>query len=369
MDDNRFKKLIVKTLLLLILSIVVGIFIPGFINYQNNSFSKQDIFNRLDSTKQKKILANNLQKETIKKRKADLLQVIKDTTQKISSQQIKETEEAIQSLNKIEDLTNDNSISLSPFYPKSKLLLLWPFLYFGLSVLAFLVRPKYSYKINKKLFWTTLILLTVFVRWPTWMRNTFIGQIDRVVYSISNYDISKVSFFLQEFQSLLSLMLLTIIICKWLSYAENLRHKLLTNTKFSELYFLKIVKDLRSVYQEWQLCSLFLALSFGYYTYYFWATIHETNDYRYLPHAIIIHVVWGLTWFVISLPLITIKNYQLNFKENFLRQQISPTLTTTINKDTINLILNEDPISSQNQTITALISGATFLLPIIKAFL
>jgi len=369
MEDSRFKKLIIKTLIFLVLSIVVGIFIPGYISYRNNSFSKQDIFNRLDSFQQIKIITNNLTNEAIKRRKADLLYSIRDTTQKLSLQQIKEINVAIESLNKIEELAIDKSITLSPFYPKSKLLLLWPFLYFGLTVLAFLVKPKYNYKINRKLFWTVLILLTIFVRWPTWMRNTIVGKIDRIVYSVFNYDISKVGFFLQEIQSILSLALMTFIICKWLSYTENLRHKLLTNTRFSELYFLKIIKDLRSVYQEWQISSLFLALSFGYYTYYFWAIIHDTKDYRYLPHAIIIHVVWGLMWFVISLPLITVKNYQINYKENILRQQILPTLVTTIDKDTINLILSEDPISSQNQIITALISGATFLLPILKAFL
>lgn len=370
MQQRTLTKGVITVLLLALSSVAIGIFLPGFINYQNHSFSTKDIFDRLDSTNQNKIKREEYNSKMIAKRKSELLAVISDTTQNLSPQNIFEITKSIENLNKLEQYGKDTSIKLMPFYPKSKLLLLWPFLYFGLSILAFFIRPKYKYNIDLRAFATILILLIVFIRWPTWTRNTAIGNIDRVVYSIANFDISKLGFFVQEAQSIVSIVLMSIIICKWLSYSENLKRKLLTNTRFSELYYLKIVKDLRSIYQEWQLCSIFLALAFGYYTYYFWATINETNDFRYLPHAIIIHVVWGLIWFAISMPLFTIKNYQINFKENFLRQQVSPTLLLTkANNEALTLILKEDPISSQNQSITALISGATFLLPIIKAFI
>jgi hypothetical protein len=368
MFRSQLTKSIITVLLLAIGSILLGVFVPGFINYQNKSFSREDIINRLDEKTRSRIIADEQRLKTINDRKFELLKTIQDTSLNLSPQKASEIREGIENLNIIEEYSRDKSFNLSPFYPKSKLLLLWPFLYFGLSVLVILIKPRYKCKIPTRFFITLFLLLVVFMRWPTWVRNTFIGKMDRVVYSVANYDVSKLGFFIQEAESVISIILITIIICKWVSYAENLKRKLLANTKFSELYYLKVIKELRFIYQEWQLCSIFLAIAFGYYTYFFWATINETNDFRYLPHAIIIHVVWGMIWLVISFPLLIVKNYQVNFRENFLRQQLSSNFEKSDNNK-LDLIFKEDPISTQNQTLTALIGGITFLLPVLKAFL
>jgi hypothetical protein len=42
---------------------------------------------------------------------------------------------------------------------------------------------------------------------------------------------------------------------------------------------------------------------------FFWQMVISFGDFRYLPHAIIVHSMWVITWIIISLPLL-ITSYQ-----------------------------------------------------------
>ncbi|HWD90330.1 MAG TPA: hypothetical protein VG367_19520 [Mucilaginibacter sp.] len=359
---------LIKFILLIIASIIVGVFIPGFIHYNIHDFDKHDVFVHLDKEKQGVILRNQSLKNRITIRKKELISLLLDTSKKITPEQILTTDQAIKSLDEIEKQSLDKSVVITDFYPDNNVLLLWPLLYFGLSTIIFFIVPRFEHKTSIKSVLSVFLIFALLMRWPTWMRNLPIGTIGRFNFNTANFDISKTGFFLQEVQALISIFLLSIIICRWVSYARNLRKTLLAHFNYTEAHALKMMRYIRIIYIEWQFSSLFLAIAFGFYSYYFWDLISNIKDYRFVPHAIIIHMVWAIAWIIISMPLIIMKNYRASFKEHFLALEANTPDSKEFEKIAINSVINEDPISAQNKTITALISVITFALPIIKGF-
>ncbi|MDN3549328.1 hypothetical protein [Mucilaginibacter aquaedulcis] len=356
-----------KIIVLSLICVVLGVFLPGFIMYLNDTFWEKDIVNKLDPSIKAKYIKNRDFNLALEHRKRILFTSLADTNENLSTKQIDEIYKSSIILDK---LKMGPSIQIAPYYPKSRLLILWPFAYFGLSCLAFLIKLNSKFRISIRDFFRYTFLLIIFTRWPTWLRNTDIGNINRVIYSANNFDVSKLGFFMQEIQSLISILLVAYIFCKWLGHSQNLNLAYSKNKNFSQSYFLKLSRNLRFIYQQWQISSILLASSFGFYTFHFWLMIHDNHDYRYMPHAIILHLFWGLTWCIITIPLYLTKEYYTSLKEMYLMNQFSnQNMELSPNENIKNLIISGDPISTQNQTVTTIISGVAFLFPLIKAFI
>ncbi|MEP7375910.1 MAG: hypothetical protein ABI675_21115 [Chitinophagaceae bacterium] len=363
---NSIKKLVPSIILLAIASIFVGIILPGILLYTNHSFYQKDIVNRLDSTTKIKFQQNELARQKIESRRTQIYKQLGDTSQKISSSEINSAISALNSLKKIEE--ENDRIKISPYYPKNKTLLIWPLLYFGLCSIIFFNTDITRTKISKSYYFIIFILLYFFWRWGAWFRNTSLGKVDRIVYAVNNIDISMLGFFIQEFLSLISLLLLAYIFCKWITHSEILKNKYARQMSPDLSSLFQTVTDLRKRYEQWQIASIFLTVSFGYYTYYFWATINQSHDMRYLPQAIAIHFIWGLSWYVISIPLIITTKHHAYLKD-YLSNPTNKNSDSIEYPEKISQIYNIDPISAQNRLITTLASTFTFLFPIIKTLL
>ena len=363
---NSIKKIIPSIILIALSSIFVGIILPGILLYYNHTFFEKDVVELLDSTTRATYQKNELDKQKIENRRTQLFNQLGDTTQRISNSEINE---AYTALNNLKKLKEENSrITIMPYYPKNKTLLIWALLYFGFCSIIFFNKDISQTRVSKSYYFFIFILLYFFWRWAAWFRNTPLGDVNRVVYAVNNIDISKLGFFIQEFLSLISLLLLAYIFCKWIEYSETIKYNYY---KFSDINLdrlFEVTKDLRTKYQEWQISSAFLTIAFGYYTYYFWAIINQTHDMRYLPKAIIIHFIWGLSWYVISLPLIVTNKYHVYLKD-FFTNPSNKTSVTVEDSEKFSQIYNIDPISTQNKFITTMVSGFTFLFPIIKSFI
>jgi hypothetical protein len=179
----------------------------------------------------------------------------------------------------------------------------WPALYACMGILICLFAPgaglRFIPKLHLPLFFGTLLLY----RFPTWVRNIpSLQRLDRESYSAGNFDISPMSFFVQEGQALLVCVLLVVFSSLWAAFWPRWRaacRALIAQHRDDE--FATAYADL---FIYWQVCSLLLAGAFVPYTIFFWNEVIDFGDKRYILHAIIMHGLWGVSWILISLPVL-----------------------------------------------------------------
>ncbi len=186
-------------------------------------------------------------------------------------------------------------------------MLLWPLFYVSFFWLNFLLAPTLRYQRSFGSYALMFGGLLFFYRWPTWIRNTgWFGTAHRVVYAPQNIDISVPSFFLQEWNASIVAVCILELLLGWSNYFVKWRKELSVVRKTkrldnNQIYIL--MQSLSRQFIHWQVCSVLLACAFVPYTFLFWKYISEYEDIRYLPHALIIHVLWAWCWLAVSLPL------------------------------------------------------------------
>lgn len=350
------KNNILKILFFAIFSIFIGAIIPGLIMFNCNIFTENDIIDRLDS-KVKSIYISELKYQNIVDKKKG---IILDSIYSNSNQDLDILLQSYEKLSALsESLKHEKEVRIAPFYP-NEILVLWVFLYFGLLNLVFNIRLRRVKKpFAKDLVFLSLTLI-VFLRFNTWLRNTSIGEYGRKIYSYANFDISPVGFFVQEIQAWISVVLIAFVFVKWINYSDYIRNMLLRTHEISIIHYQITIRKFRKIYLEWQISSFLVAVSFIFYTFYFYNMIYSERDLRYIPHALVVHSVWLLLWIVISYPLFLIKNYQIHLRESIIIQ----------NGDiSINENMNEAIIPISNQVLTAILSAFAFLAPLITNLL
>jgi hypothetical protein len=126
------------------------------------------------------------------------------------------------------------------------------------------------------------------------------------VYAYPNWDVDKPSFFLQEFNALIVAMLILELLRRWYFYFMQWRkelHESRNGNSIDNKQVFMLINCLSRQFIHWQVCSIIFAGAFLPYTVLFWLYVSKYADLRYLPHAIIVHVLWGMCWLAISLPL------------------------------------------------------------------
>ena len=145
----------------------------------------------------------------------------------------------------------------------------------------------------------------ILFRSPTWIRNILASDANaRVVYAVGNFDISRVSFFIQE---ILSAFVCVFIVAIWVSWADFFRfwrRSVLAQWPAMVVdHSARLMESLTVLFIHWQICSIVLAGAFLPYSLLFWKYVISYHDARYLPAALITHLFWLITWLIISLPL------------------------------------------------------------------
>jgi hypothetical protein len=261
-------------------------------------------------------------------------------------------------------------IVLLPFFP-STLTVVWPIMYTTLGWLIFVVPPYFTPRIRRcelaSLSATTGCLYVLF-HWPTWVRNFVIGNEGRVVYASTNYDVSRPLFFCQEAVGLGMCILLALVWRKWLYYFQR-QWELLSAADGETPSIARapgIADRLGKSFALWQLSSLVLACGFLSFSYFHWQNIFVFRDYRYLVHAITTHVLWAVTWGLISLPLIAIWHDWYILRMRWFAGIAAEARDKNDAEVQIKALQEIQPIAVWNTVATALVSAGGFVAPLLQ---
>jgi len=218
-------------------------------------------------------------------------------------------------------------------------------------------------------FLMTLLIYGVY-EWTVWMRNFVLTNEKRLVYSFANWDICPSGFVMQEINTLIFAALLSLVWLNWLQYYNQCRgEKPPASDPYSGITDTQIHDNLLKTYIHWQLCSVALALGFISFTSGFWTIIIHEHDMRYLVAALTIHLLWAVSWLIISLPLLTRWYRWYLIKSNAIRA-----LWETDNVDLaakefrLSLIKESNPFSVLSFSASGAISIISFIFPVIQAF-
>jgi hypothetical protein len=199
-------------------------------------------------------------------------------------------------------------IRLSGYY-LSNTMLLWPAIYTFLGWLIFIFPPavkEASFRPTGKRILYLSIAIIMLYRWPTWWRNTPLGNEGRVFYGNANLDTDPIGFFVQETLGAAVGTLVAIIWLQWSGYYNEIISQLSAKSEkdpIEEALSTDPCERISKMFLHWQIASILLALAFLWYTIFFWQTVILGGDLRYLAHAIIVHSMWIITWLIISLPM------------------------------------------------------------------
>ncbi|HEV3485776.1 MAG TPA: hypothetical protein VG106_10235, partial [Vicinamibacterales bacterium] len=335
--------------------------------------------------------------------------MIRTINQQLNAAIVARDAEAIKALMLVrEDLEKGNNepkpISTIGFHLNPQLLM-WPAIYSCLLWVIF-VYPPTAWRIHvprrfvgfprlnrardrNRRPWLTPLLVTVFAllidlvyQWPTWVRNALPKDPERKVFAYPNLDIHQASFWTQEtivfgFAALLALLWL-----QWTDYyaftarlterqERSIQKERSDNARSKKTLALaldsRLVNDLSSMFGEWQVRSLILALGFVFFTNFFWTLVARNGDQRYLVSAVLVHVLWAISWCAISIPLIARWRYWLTVKR---RALVDLALYDRPGEEATKkeIITSTRPFSELGFSLAGAASFASFILPIVKVF-
>jgi hypothetical protein len=241
---------------------------------------------------------------------------------------------------------------------------MWSAFYSSSFLLIYLFSPATKPSRWNYSYISLFIGLILFYRWPTWIRNTGLLGIDlRTVYADANIDVSIPTFILQECLAAIVVWSICEILVIWTSYLsqwrkEVTRYRNIDGLTATEIY--QLTQMFSRQFIHWQICSILLAFAFLPYTFFFWRYVVDYGDARYLPHAIIMHLLWGACWVTISAPLLQ------TWYEWVLGQTMSLAKVKSADGDTV-ARFPDAPIGALSAVASAVVAIAAFGSPILKA--
>jgi hypothetical protein len=255
------------------------LFIPGFVAYKNNVFygwmfkdkiADSIITSRIDnSEKAVKIYQNGILKHS-------------------TNNEVK-------------------SVSFAGF-AENGLNYVWLESYIILCFYAFIIYYPFSRKfLNRTVLFLTFIVLLLFLS-PNWFRNgSEIGKYGRTIYSYVNYDIDKLSFWLQEFRAYIFSFLVAVYWYQFeLRRKDSLKIIRLSIRNLNPVGFVALAKNTKGYFNNWQRDILVSIVLFLPWTWFFWRNTNYYGDTRFVLQAVIFHSFWLVSIILISRPFITL---------------------------------------------------------------
>jgi hypothetical protein len=355
--------------LIAIVSIIVTLFLYGLVHYLCGTFYETELRDTLREKHHD--IWDKLQQFDVRKRERDA--EVQRLDALIATESLNGPTEKMGVLMRRRDQLKAEPTAppvVAPGYYLSDLSFVWPILYTCLGWLIFLVPPlpsrKPSMKDVRAVLLTTLCLYVMF-HWGTWTRNFILSSEKRRVYVGENYDISHVVFFSQEVIGFGFCVLLATAWKKWID-AFLARREFLTSSSGKPMDVIldyEFTDRLATTFALWQAASLILALAFVGFSFFHWNNLFLIRDYRYAPHAFITHFIWGVSWLLLSLPLIvTWQNWT-----KVRARAIACIATTQQEKPPADVQLKAiqelQPIGIWNAIGTAIVAVVGFLLPLL----
>lgn len=247
-------------------------------------------------------------------------------------------------------------IVLVPFHMNPQLLL-WPASYTSLCWLVFVLAPsRVAFSVR------TLgggALVYFFYNWPLWARNFLLSSQGRTVYAYPNIDVHWPSFVVQEV-IILGFCLLLFRVWQLWSSRETLRPRV-GDSVLGALHPRKL-QDLADAYHHWQISSAALALGFLFFTRFFWSIVTSLGDQRYVLTALFAHVLWGITWLLITLRVVRLwRQWSRERARAILDTSLETGNPRTTALETLKWVT---PVGTTNIVSSALVAFASFIYPV-----
>lgn len=210
-----------------------------------------------------------------------------------------------------------------PFW-RSILIPLWFWTFLALGALLFLLSPGnncwqeavVSIVSIPKIRWYQVILcasaIFCFYEWPTVMRSVY-GPRDTSVppaplYFNSRFIAPCSSWYEYGLEGIYS-VLLSALMLKWIRYQKACANHWRALAKdggegLSLLLEPARGRFLTQLFEEWIVCSILFASSYMFDTFYYWHEISSESGPLYVLQGLLEHVVWGVSWIIISLPFL-----------------------------------------------------------------
>jgi len=363
-----------RAFLVVIVGLIVGFLLPGFVYHKGDVFYHEDVEKYLPAEPLNKLNEYKALQDKRQHKIEQLSNYLVDLPENVGDkEQVGNTLELLEHLKKTQNIDKPPIKAIGYYF--SRIMFLWPSIYICLGILIYVIPPL---SINsKKTFKDIINIFLIFIiivplhRWPTWCRNYFFYSESegRVIFAYANLDIFPFGFYLQEGMALVICLLLAIIWSQWLNYFLQCRNELDTLCKnackeiFDPIHTLRISKR----FYHWQATSVILCLGFIWYTQFFWYNEVIVSDQRYIVHAIVVHAFWGVTWLIVSLPLmITWYNWHVirNKAISIFGEQASPE-----SERKLMALKDLKPIGSLNITASSFLALLSFFYPVVKSLI
>jgi hypothetical protein len=367
----RIRRMVVTTLLVTIISFLWTLVIPGIIASNGGVFYRDGILQKIPPAAKEQLKVFDEEQNRLKAQ----IKAVDDSLSKVTINEPAAVSGLLQLRNHSSELLRNSMppISVIPFHLNPQLLL-WPSIYISLGCLITIFVPSTSRNIRTLLrsswFWTVGILIFVLYEWPLWMRNFVLSNDGRTVYAYPNFDIHPSSFVAQEFVIVGFCLLLSCLWFQRITYYSAVRSELKTNSSaLQQTLRGDEGQQLREMFVQWQLESVVLALGFLFFTNFFWRLVSGYGDQRYLLSAILAHVLWATSWWLISLPVMIKWRHWSQVQRQAIVEIANADSSIDERRLKLDSLLNLQPLSSVNLSVSAIASAISFVLPIAQLFI
>ena len=130
----------------------------------------------------------------------------------------------------------------------------------------------------------------------------------------------------------------------------------------------RMIDRLSMTYLHWQVTSVFLAGAFLMFSKTYWDFVIVLGDLRYIPHVVLVHSVWAISWTIISLPLLaTWYMWKTSRDEVVSRIATDRSIDVKVSEVMLKAAAELQPVGPLNIVATSLVAIISFVLPFFQA--
>lgn len=370
-DGSEPSKVLIWVLVIPALSMLLTLIVPAMIAQSGSVFYRGDLIKRLSLPTQKTINEYESARARVDGQIAKL-DVILETPEALSPASI---DSYILLRSNLSERRGALAPPVSPiaFYLNPQMLL-WPAIYTCLGWLITVFRPTRNWSVirRRKLTWVALTLLAYIVyEWPLWARNFLLSTDGRTVYAYPNADIHFASFVTQE---LVILGFCSLLVALWLHWGEAFKRtsaevRRSSADSFGYVVSSKTLDGLSKAFLSWQLSSVILAVGFLFFTNFFWELVAKYHDVRYLLSAVMAHLLWAVSWCMLSLPLLARWRAWVHAKNLALTRTSDQEFARLDGASRERLLEKMRPLSGFGVSVSGIAAITSFVLPLIQLFM
>ncbi len=259
-------------------------------------------------------------------------------------------------------------------YFLSSTMLLWPAVYSSLGILVF-TGSGFGFRslgVGGILRLTRLIVAVVLISHsPMWLRNFVIVDEGRRIYASANWDVSKVGYVCQETIYFGMNLLLCLLWTRSMLEYQLIQKALESDPSEPLAHTIDpiVLRRIGSLFLIWIIRSVVLAAGFLIFTIFYWNNIFISKDYRYVPHALIVHTCWVLSWLLLTLPLALAWYRWHSRRLEAMAAQVAASGADSKVTESLKALQEINPINTWGLAGSGALAAASLVLPLLRGSL